>query len=205
MSYYQGGILNTWHDFQISQNRQYIVSSGFSITNSKEYTDFYSVFSIQKKIWKKKSDIFSENLSFKNYCQLSDIPKSCHFIRAVYWTPDMIFKSRKIGNILFHQVFQKQILRNILICIVYFIYKQIWKKIWEIFPKYEFQKLLSIKRHPKMMSCYQGGILNTWHDFQISQNRQYIVSSGFSKTKPKEYTDFYCIFSIQKNLKKKIR
>ena len=135
MSCYQGGILNTWNDFKISQNRQYIVSSGFSITNSKEYTDFYSVFSIQKKIWKKKSDIFSENLSFKNYCQLSDIPKSCHFIRAVYWTPEMIFKSRKIGNILFHQVFQKQILRNTLICIVYFIYKQIWKKNLRNFPK----------------------------------------------------------------------
>ena len=160
-------------------------------------------FPYKKKSEKKKSDIFSENLSFKNYCQLSDIPKSCHFIRAVYWTPDMIFKSRKIGNILFHQVFQKQILRNILICIVYFIYKQIWKKIWEIFPKYEFQKLLPTKRHPKIMSWYQGGILKTWHDFQISQNRQYIVSSRFSETNSKEYTEFYCIFSIKNSLEKK--
>ena len=132
MSCYQGGILNTWYDFQILQNRQYIVSSGFLKTNSKKYSDFFCIFFI-KKIRKKK-------------------------------------------------------------IIRYF------------FLKYGFQILLPIMWYLKIMSCYQSGILNTWHDFESSKNRQYIVSSGFFKTYSKEYTDFYPsgIFSIRKNLKKNL-
>ena len=98
--------------------------------------------------------------------------------------------------------FFKKKFKGIYWFLLYIFHKKTRKKNLIIFLKYEFQKLLPIKRHPKIMSFYQGGILNTWHDFKISQNRQYIVSSGFSKTNLKEYTDFYCIFSIQKNLKK---
>ena len=47
----------------------------------------------------------------------------------------MILKARKIGNILFHQVFQKQIQRNIHIFIVYFQKKKSKKKKNINFPK----------------------------------------------------------------------
>ena len=119
-------------------------------------------------------------------------------IRAVYGTPDIIFKSRKIGDLLFPQVYRKQIQRNILIFIVYFPYKKIWQKNLINFPEIWIQKLLRIERHPNIMPYYQGGLLNTWHDFQFSQNRQYIVSAGFSKTNSKKYTGFYCIFYNEK-------
>ena len=159
---------------------------------------------MHQNLKKKKSDKFSYNMSFTNYSQLSDIPNSFHIIREVYCIPELVFKSRKIGNILFHHVFQKKKIKGIYWVLFYIFHtKKHLKKNLRIFLKYEFQKLLPIKQHPKIMSCYQGSIMNTWHDFQISKNRQYIISSGFLKTNSKEYTDVYCIFSTQKNQKKK--
>ena len=143
-------------------------------------------------------------MSFRNYYQLCDITKSCHIFKAVYWTPDMIFKFQKICIILFYQVFQKQIQKKNDFYFIFSMKKNRKKKSKTFSYKNGFKKVLPIKRHPRIISCYQGSLLNAWHDFRISQNRQFIVSAGFTKTNSKEYTDFYCIFSVQKNLKKKI-
>ena len=136
-------------------------------------------------------------MSFRNYCQVSDMPKSCHNIRAIYWTRDMISKSRKIDIILFRQVFQKQMLRNRLIYIVNFPYKKIWKEIWYTFLKYEFQKLLLINRHPKIMSSYHGSVLNIWHDFQCSQIGNIFFHQVFQKWIQRN-TRFFIVFFFQK-------
>ena len=73
--------------------------------------------------------------------------------------------------------------------------------LWKIFNKNQFIAFLFLNLTKQYTAYYLGGIRNTWHDFQISQSKRYIVSSGLSKTNSKEHTYFYCVFSIEENLK----
>ena len=118
------------------------------------------------------------------------------------WYHDMILGCCLIGNNFWNSYFRKiyQIFFQIFLYGKYTIKISIF--LWICFWKNWWNNIWPISRDFKIMSRYQGGILSTWHVFQISKNRQYIVSSGFWKTNSNKYTDFYCIFSIQKNLKK---
>ena len=98
----------------------------------------------------------------------------------------MIFKSPKIGNILFHQVFQKQIQRSILIFIVYFPWKK--KKQSENFSLNMSQNRLKIcDQNPKGLALtvplqVGSGKRHPCWKVQNSQKINYQISKGLLLT-----------------------